>query len=314
MSMTIGIDISKDWLDVARHPAPGGGMARFANNASGHAALIVWLGELGGPARIVFEATGAYHRALALALQAAGHPFRKVNPRQARRFAQAAGKLAKTDRLDAAMLARMGHVLELEPDQPQGEKQSDLNALSSARTALLKDINALTARRQVACHDLVLRQLDRRLATLEADLAEIDAALATLIAADAELRARAAILVSIPGLGAVSAAAILAGLPELGSMGNRQAAALAGVAPITRSSGKRQGHAFIAGGRAALRRALYMPALVATRFNPDLRATYERLLAAGKPKKLALVAVMRKLVVLANALLRDGRKWVPHNA
>lgn len=309
MIMTVGIDISKDWLDVARHPAPGGGMERFPNDAPGHAALIAWLGEIGAPPRIVFEATGAYHGALALALERAGRPFCKVNPRRARRFAQAAGRLAKTDRIDAAMLARMGQALELEPDPPQGDKQPDLNALSSARAALLKDVNALLARRQVASHDLVRRQLDRRLAALRADLAEIDAARAALIEADAALRARAAILVSIPGLGAVSAAAILAGFPELGGLGNRQAAALAGVAPITRSSGKWQGQSFIGGGRAALRRSLYMPALVAARFNPNLRAVYERLVAAGKPKKLALVAVMRKLVVLANALLREGRSW-----
>jgi transposase len=316
MTMTVGIDISKDWLDVGLHPAVRGGGSgmRFPNDAPGHAALIAWVGRLGDPARIVFEATGAYHRALALALEAAGLAFCKVNPRRARRFAQAVGRLAKTDRIDAAMLARMGQVLELEPDQPHGGKQPDLDALSGARHGLLKDRNALLARRETACHDLVRRQLERRLAAVEADIAEIDAALAALVEADAALRARAAILVSIPGLAAVSAIAILAAIPELGAMGNRQAAALAGVAPITRSSGKWRGYSFIGGGRASLRRALYMPALVATRHNPDLRALYRRLVAAGKPKKVALVAVMRKLVVLANVLLRDGRKWAPQPA
>ncbi len=326
MSMTVGIDISKDWLEVGRFPEAAGrrGETRFANDARGHAALIAWLARLEEPARIVFEATGAYHRGLAL--ERAGRPFCKVNPRRARRFAQAAGRLAKTDRLDAAMLARMGHVLELDPDEPRGDKQSDLSDLSSARATVLKDLAALAARRRVACHDLVLRQLDRRHAALKADLDELDAALAALIAADEALRARAAILVSIPGLGDVSAAAILAGMPELGGLGNRQAAALAGVAPSPlslgpmalqwrpRSSGQWRGRAFIGGGRAAPRRALYMPALVASRCNPDLSRVYERLLAAGKPKKLALVAVMRKLVVLANALLRDGRKWTPRAA
>jgi transposase len=311
MIMAVGIDISKDWLDVAVHPAEreGGSGVRFRNDGPGHAALIGWLGGLGAPARIVFEATGAYHRALALALTAAGLGFCKVNPRRARRFAQAVGRLAKTDRIDAMMLARMGQVLELQPDRPQGEKQPDLNALSGARRALVKDRNALLARLGTACHRLVRRQIERRLAAVEADIAEIDAALAALLEADDGLRARAAILVSIPGIGAVSAAAILAGMPELGTLGNRQAAALAGVAPITRTSGKWQGCSFIGGGRADLRRALYMPALVASRFNADLRAVYERLRAAGKPKKVATVAVMRKLVVLANALLRDGRKW-----
>ena len=146
-----------------------------------------------------------------------------------------------------------------------------------------------------ATHALVLRQLDRRRAAIEADIAELDAALAELVQADATLSARQAILVSIPGLAATSATTILAEMPELGRIGGKQAAAMAGVAPITRSSGQWQGRAFIGGGRANLRRALYMPALVAVRFNPDMRATYERLVAAGKPKKLALVAVMRKL-------------------
>jgi transposase len=330
MTMTVGIDISKDWLDVGRFPeapghAPG---ARFANDVTGHAALIVWLEELGAPARVVFEGepdqetirgivspvNGFYHRALQQALERAGQPFHKVNPRQARRFAQSLGRLAKTDRIDAAMLAQMGHVLALEPQRPQGEKQSDLNALTSARHALVKDRTALLARRATAGHALVRGQLDRRLAAVEADIAEIDAALAELVRSDEALRAWAAILVSIPGLAATSATTILAEMPELGAMGGKQAAAMAGVAPISRSSGRWRGRAFIGGGRANLRRALYMPALVAVRHNPDMRATYERLLAAGKPKKLALVAVMRKLIVLANALLRDGRKWTPHAA
>jgi transposase len=316
--MTVGIDISKDWLDVGRFPEAEG--ARFANTAAGHAALVGWLEGLDAPGdempvRVVFEATGAYHRALAGALERAGRRFCKVNPRRARRFAQAAGRLAKTDRIDARMLARMGHVLALEPERPQGETQSELNALTSAaRQALVKDRNALLARRSTTGHALVLSQLDRRRAVIEADIAEIDAALAELVRADEHLRTREAILVSIPGLAATSATTILAEMPELGGMGGKQAAAMAGVAPITRSSGQWRGRAFIGGGRAALRRALYMPALVATRFNPALRATYERLVAAGKPKKLALVAVMRKLIVLANALLRDGRKWTPNAA
>ena len=258
MSMTVGIDISKDWLDVGRFPeAPG---ARFANSAPGHAALIGWLEALGAPgeapARVVFEATGAYHRGLAEALERAGRPYCKVNPRQARRFAQALGRLAKTDRIDARMLARMGHVLALEPQEPQGEKQVDLNALTSARQALVKDRNALLARRATAAHALVRGQLDRRKAAIEADIAEIDAALAELVQADEGLRTRAAILVSIPGLAATSATSILAQMPELGAMGNKQAAAMAGVAPITRSSARGEGtRSSAAAGRACAARS-----------------------------------------------------------
>ena len=185
--------------------------------------------------------------------------------------------------------------------------------MTSARQALVKDRNALLARRSTTGHALVLSQLDRRRAVIEADIAEIDAALAELVQADEGLRARAAILVSIPGLAAISATTILAEMPELGAMGGKQAAAMAGVAPITRSSGQRRGRLHRRRpGEPAPRplhaRARRRPLL------PDLRATYERLLAAGKPKKLALVAVMRKLIVLANALLRDGREWRPQAA
>lgn len=320
MIMTVGIDISKDWLDVGRFPEPpeGGSGKRFANAAPGHAALLAWLAglgaHLGGPVRVVFEATGTYHRALALALQRAGQPFCKVNPRRARRFAQAAGKLAKTDRIDAAMLARMGQVLELEPEAPRDENHGDLNALAVARQGLVKDRTAILARLEAAHHPLVRALLARRRAAVEADIAEVEAAIAALIDADPALAGRKAILVSIPGLGDTAAAALLAGMPELGSVDGREAAALAGVAPINRDSGRRRGRATIGGGRAGLRRGLCMPALVATRFNPELRATYQRLVAAGKPKKLALVAVMRKLLVLANALIRDGRKWQPRPA
>jgi transposase len=326
MIMSIGIDISKDWLDVGCHPEEPGspGARRFANDDAGHAALIAWIegleapggGPGDGPAPVFFEATGAYHRALARTLEAANRPYCKVNPCQARHFARSLGRLAKTDRIDAAMLARMGHVLGLAPEEPQGEKQHDLRALVADRQALVKDRNALLARRATTGHALVLGDigLDRRRAMIEADIAEIDAAVAALVRSDADLRAREAIFVSIPGLAAISAPTILAEMPELGAIGNRQAAALAGVVPITRSSGQCRGRGFIGGGRADLRRALYMPALVAARFNPDLRAIYRRLVAAGKPKKVALVAVMRKLIVLANALLRDSRKWTPHNA
>lgn len=312
MSMTVGIDISKDWLDVCR--IPDAGAARFPNTDPGHMALIAWLAEPGVPVRVIFEATGAYHRALQLALERAAQPFCKVNPRQARRFAQAIGRLAKTDRLDAAMLARMGEVLMLEPQRPQGEMQFDLNALSAARRALVKERTALLARRSIAVHALVQRQLDRRLEAVKADIAELDAALASLVEANAALRARQAILVSIPGIAETSAVKLLAEMPELGRIDGRQAASLAGLAPITRSSGRWQGHAFIGGGRAELRRALYMPALAASRHNPELRAVYERLLAAGKPKMLAIVAIMRKLLLLANALIRDSRTWTSHAA
>ena len=213
--------------------------------------------------RVVFEPTGPYHRAVERALGASGVPFIKVNPRQARRFAEATGKLAKTDRLDAALLARMGSLLELE-----------------ARPAR----------------------------------SEVEAAILQIVEAVASLADRFAILISIPGVSNITAFALLIAMPELGSLEAGQAANLAGLAPIARQSGRWTGRSFIRGGRADVRQALYMPALVAARFNPDMKVKYAHLIETGKPAKVALTAIMRKLVVLANAALKANRTWTPRTA
>lgn len=307
--LTIGVDISKDHLDM--HPLPGGKARRYGNDSKGHRALIKWL-RTRSIKRIVYEATGPYHRAFELALATAGLPLVKVNPRQARRFAEATGTLAKTDRIDALMLAKMGVMLEPEPRPAASPILNELKDLRLAHQALIKDRTAARNRAKHLRQPLLKRHNEERLAQIKAQLDAIETAMLVLIGQNKELSSRFAILVSIPGISKLSAFALLIDMPELGSLEGRQAASLAGLAPVTRQSGQWRGRAFIRGGRANLRQALYMPALVATRFNSDLKIKYQALIEAGKPAKVAITAIMRKLLILANALLRDGRKWSPN--
>ena len=303
---TIGIDVSKDWLDAYR--LADGAARRFVNDKTGRKALIKWL-TAAPMKRVVFEPTGPYHRQLERALDAAGLPIAKVNPRQARRFAEAAGKLVKTDRVDAAMLARMGEVLDLRPRPCVSQTIAELKELYLARAALIKDRTAAKNRAKSITLALLEKQNKKRLAEIDLKIEEIDAAIEKLVLDDAPLARRFEILLSIPGVSKITAFALLIEMPELGGLEGKQAASLAGLAPVARQSGQWKGHAYIRGGRAFLRQALYMPALVACRFNKDSRALYQRLVKAGKPAKIAITAVMRKLVVLANALLREDRPW-----
>jgi len=308
---TIGVDVSKDHLDA--HRLSDGVNRRFANDKTGHRAFIRWLVQP-SVERVVFEPTGPYHRAFERALGLAGVPYAKVNPRQARRFAEAVGTLAKTDRLDAAMLARMGAMLELQTRPPRSDALLALKELHLAREALVKDRTAAKNRRTVLTASLLKRQNAQRLEQIERQMAAIEAAILEQILADPDLAQRFAILTSIPGVSAITAFALLIEMPELGALEAGQAASLAGLAPVARQSGRWTGRAFIRGGRAAVRQAVYMPALVAARFNPDLNAKYRELIKAGKPAKVALTAVMRKLIVLANALLKANRSWAPKAA
>ena len=306
MQHTIGIDISKDTLDVycpadKRH-------IQMTNDKAGHKALIHWITK-GALPLIVFEATGAYHRQLEMALGKSHIPFTKVNPRQARRFAEATGRLAKTDRVDAAMLARMGAVLELPAQEAISENLHDLRELMTARRALIRDKTAAKTRLKTASQPLLRQQITARLKQVEKQMLQIDAAIAKIVAQDETLSLKLAILISIPGIAETTAFAILIDMPELGTLEGKQAASLAGLAPISRQSGKWRGKERIQGGRAMLRRAIYMPTLVAIRHNHVLKAKYQQLVDAGKPPKVAITACMRKLILLANALLRDGRKW-----
>jgi transposase len=303
-----GVDISKDTLEVHLHPSSSA--RRFGNNVAGVSGLIAWLGGF-VIARVVFEPTGAYHRNLERQLAQAGFPLAKVNPRQARRFAEAIGRPAKTDPLDAAMLARFGALVEPPARPVVSESLAEMKELHVARRALIEDRIAALNRAQAQQSALLKRQCAARLRQVESQIRAIDAALRRLLAAEPALQARFDVLVSIPGIGDTTALALLIEMPELGHLENGCAASLAGLAPLARDSGQRRGKRFIRGGRASVRQALYMPALVAMRFNPDLRVKYQALIAAGKPAKVALVAIMRTLIILANALLAAGRVWRP---
>lgn len=303
---TIGVDVSKNWLDA--HRVSDGMGRRFPNSASGHRALIAWIGETPFE-RLAFEPTGTYHSTLERALAKAGIAAVKVNPLQARRFAEAIGQRAKTDPVDALMLARMVALLDPELRQPTSKALHELRELHGARHALVKDRTAAQNRQKNLTLGLLQRQTAQRLKQIDAQIEAVDREILRRIAQDAALARRFAILCSIPGIGETTAFVLLIDMPELGALEPKQAASLAGLAPLARQSGTWTGRAFMRAGRARLRQALFMPALVAARSSPDLASVYQRLVQAGKPRKLAIVAVMRKLVPLANTLLRSKRTW-----
>lgn len=305
--ITIGVDISKEALDACRFP--DGESRHFDNNAKGHKALMRWIGS--EATRVVYEPTGPYHRGFECRLSEAGLPLVKVNPRQARRFAEATGKLAKTDRCDAAMLARMGAALALTARPLRSARLNELKDLHMARAALIKDRTAARNRAKTLTLALLRRQNGERLKQIQRHLGDLDQTILALVKTDPDLAQRLDILTSIPGVSHTTAFALIIDMPELGTLEPPEAASLAGLAPVARQSGTWTGRAFIRGGRANVRQALYMPALVAMRFNPDLKAKYQALKAAGKPPKVAITALMRKLIILANALLKAQRKWAP---
>jgi transposase len=304
----VGVDISKDFLDVAFYPP--GKPERFANNAKGHRALIKRLAPL-EVERVVFEATGAYHRLFERTLAEAGLPTVKVNPRRARQFCQAAGKLAKTDRCDAAMLARMGAVLELSLRPVVSRTRDEMKQLLVARDALVKHHAAVLNRQKTADLPLIKTQLAATLRQNEKQTDAIDNRLKELRRGDPELQAQFEILISIPGIGEITANVLLIEMPELGQLEQGEAASLTGVAPVANDSGKSSGPRSIRGGRSRVRSALYMAAVSASQHHPELSIKYNAMLKDGKLPKVALTALIRKLVILANALLRDKRKWSP---
>lgn len=307
---SIGIDISKHQLDVFWDAC--GQAQSFDNTVNGFKALSKWLGNA-SVARVVYEATGPYHRGFEEHF-AGKLPLVKVNPLQARRFAEACGTRAKTDALDARGLARMGAALALEPDQPVSKTTRILKDLQVARTALIKDRTRLRNRAQVQTNKVLQRQTKARLALVEKHIAQLDTEMDTLIEADKTTARRRDILRSIPGLGQIATAAILTFLPEIGTLDRRQVGSLAGVVPHSRQSGQWKGKSFISRGRKPLRDALYMPALVAMRYNPDLKAKYQAMRNPGKPAKVAIVAIMRKLIETANARVKADQFWVQKTA
>lgn len=309
LPQTVGIDISKATLDV--YVSPADCERQFANTIKGLKELIDWLGQWPID-RIAYEATGAYHRLLELAL--ADLPCVKLNPARARQFAQAAGTLAKTDRIDAVILARMAVTLQPPVRPANTPQQAKLAELISARDGLVRDKIALQNQAKNLTLPLLKRQHKKRLDQIERYIEQVDVELAKIIAADAELARRHEIISSIAGVGTRTADQLVATMPELGALEPKQAASLAGLAPVARQSGQWKGRSFIQGGRANVRRSLYMPALVAARYNADLKAKYQSLIASGKPAKVAVVTLMRKLIVMANALIKADRLWVEQRA
>jgi transposase len=304
--MYIGIDVSKDRLDVCRRPS--GTAFAVARDGEGLAALIERL-QGARPELIVLEATGGFEQVVAAGLAGAGLPVVVVNPRQIRDFARSMGRLAKTDRIDAEVIALFAERVRPELRPLPDAAARELDELVTRRRQVIEMIVAEGNRARRLASRRLKKRIDRHLEVLQKELTEIERELDDTIRRSPIWRETEDLLKSVPGIGNATARTLLAELPELGTLGRRQIAALAGVAPFNRDSGTFRGRRMIGGGRAGVRATLYMAALVASRHNPVIAAFYQRLLAAGKPKKTALVACMRKLLTILNAILRHRTPW-----
>lgn len=300
----IGIDVAKDKLDVALPEQVG----TFANESEGHSKLIKQLSGLQLEA-IIVEATGGYERAVVAELAAAKLPVVVVNPRQVRDFARATGKLAKTDKIDAQVLADFGKAVNPEMRPLPDKRQVELQQQLARRRQIVGMLTAESNRYKQATDKLVRKSIADVCKTLRKQLKNIDQQLQETIKKTPAWRDKENLLRSVPGVGPQTALSLLAELPELGTCSRQQIAALVGVAPINRDSGKFRGYRSTWGGRATVRSALYMATLVATKHNPVIHAHYHHLQALGKCKKVALVACMRKLLCMLNAILREQKPW-----
>jgi transposase len=300
----LGIDVSLARLDWA---SVDGAHGAVANDPAGIAALVTTLRALPAPS-VVLEATGAYHRAVVAALALAGIPTAVVNPRQVRAFAHSVGQLAKTDRLDAALLARFAAAVQPTP-RPLPDEATDALAALVERRRQLSDMLVAEQNRAKSARRPVQQSLKSHIRWLEAALRDADDDLGRAITASPLWREQEDLLQSVPGVGPTLARTLLGLLPELGTLNRREIAALVGVAPHARESGRWRGTRAIWGGRAPIRKVLYMAALTAARCNPVLRVVYARLVALGKPKKVALVACMRRLLVILNQMLKTNQRW-----
>jgi transposase len=304
----VGIDVCKERLDVYLHPL--GERLAVANDAGGWRHLKRRLASL-APVLVVMEATSKYHRAVHRRLDSAAIPVAVVNPLRARLFAEARGRLGKTDAIDARMLALMAEQLSPHPTAPLSPAAEALQELARARACAVAEKTAIGQRRDVAATAFLRRELAARHAGLKRHIARLEAEIDRIIAADPDLARRREVLLSIPGIGPVTAITLIAGLGELGRCSDKQVASLAGLAPHPKDSGSTQGQRRTGGGRSELRSNLYMAALAAIRANPDLKAFHKRLTGNGKPFKVAITAVMRKLLILANSLIAQNRTWTP---
>jgi transposase len=300
----VGIDVSKRTLDVA---TTTGITRQVANDEVGIAALVAELSTL-RPTLVVLEATGNYQAGLVAALVVAKIATAVINPRQARDFAKAMGQLAKTDAIDAAVLARFAQAIRPEPRTPVDAETVALDALLTRRRQVVGMITAETNRLQQSAAT-VRTKIETHINFLRKELADINRELDEAIRNSPVWREHEDLLRSVPGVGRVLASTLLGELPELGKLNRKQMAALVGVAPLNRDSGMMRGKRTVFGGRASVRKALYMATLSATRSNPLIRSFYQRLCQLGKPKKVALVACMRKLLTILNSMMRDQKQW-----
>jgi transposase len=308
--MFVGIDVSKAQLDVA--VLPDAECWEVRNEEAGIATLVERL-RASAPILVVLEATGGYENAVVAALGAAGLPVVVVNPRQVRDFAKATGKLAKTDQIDALILALFAERVRPELRELSTEEAQALEALLARRRQILEMRQAEQNRLEHA-RGPVKKDLTEHIRYLERRLKRVDGELEERIQESPLWRAKENLLRSVPGIGPVVSRTLIAELPELGRLSHKQIAALVGVAPLNRDSGTLRGKRMVWGGRASVRAALYMGALVGVQRNPVIRAFYQRLRAKGKPAKVALVACMRKLLCIMNSMVRYNRAWDPEHA
>jgi transposase len=300
----VGIDVSKDQLDVALRPS--GERIQTPNDERGILAIVE---RLKGASIVVLEATGGYESAAAALLSLNGIPVALINPRQARDFAKAGGKLAKTDAIDAAVLAHFGEAMRPESRPLPDAASLELRAIFTRRQQLIEMLGAEKNRLGQATVHAVRRNLKKHIAWLEKELREADGDLRKAVESSPIFRAKDNLLQSVPGIGRATSIALMAGLPELGSISSKKLSALVGVAPLNNDSGQFRGQRHIRGGRGDVRAKLYMAALVASRWNPTIAAYYERLIALGKPKKVALIACVRKLLSILNAMVKTNTPW-----
>jgi transposase len=307
-SMIVGIDVSKDRLDVAVRPS--GTAFVVERNAQGLEMLVARLREL-SPHIIALEATGGFETVAVAALAAAELPVVVVNPAQIRAFATAIGRRAKTDPIDAAVIAHFAEATKPQVRPLPDEATRLLADLVARRRQIIEMIGAERQRAQRTTMPRLKKSIARLLKALEKELASVDDDIDGAVRASPAWREKENLLVSVPGVGPTIARTLISELPELGQLGRKEIAALAGLAPFTRQSGKWRGQSFTGGGRTTVRSVLFMGALVAKKHNPTLKAFFDRLVAAGKPKMVALIAVARKLLTILNAVIRDNRPWQP---
>jgi len=305
-SITVGIDVSKDRLDIAVRPS--GEVFAIERNPAGLEQLTLRLGAL-SPNLVALEASGGFETVVAAALAAARLPVVVVNPAQIRAFAKAIGQRAKTDPIDAAVIAHFAEATRPEPRPMLDEATRLLADLVARRRQILEMMVAERQREKRVTVPHLRKSIMRLLKVLERELTSVDTDINDAVRGSPAWREKEDLLASVPGVGPTIARTLIAELPELGQLSRRQVAALAGLAPFTRQSGQWRGKSFIGGGRTSVRTALFMGAMVAKKYNPVLRTFFNRLVAAGKPKMIALIAVARKLLTMLNAILRDRRPW-----